>query len=93
MPTSELPQAGCTCGHAHDSELPEVDARQLPHAIRHGAIIGAFSQLPVGGAMVLVAPHDPLPLLAQLHELHGDALQVSYLDRNPEAVRLKLAKV
>jgi len=83
---------GCTCGH-HDEELPELDARLIPHAIRHGAIFGAVSQVRPGQAMVLVAPHDPLPLLAQLAQREGDAVEVSYLQRGPEAWRLRLARV
>ena len=31
--------------------------------------------------MVLIAPHDPLPLLAQLAQREGDAVEVSYLQR------------
>ena len=82
----------CTCGHSHD-EIPELDARLIPHAIRHAAIFGAFDSLRPGGAMVLIAPHDPLPLLAQLADAYGDGLAVSYIDRAPEAVKLQLSRV
>ena len=34
----------CSCGES-DTELPELDVRTIPHAIRHGAVIGAFAQL------------------------------------------------
>ncbi len=90
LPLAEKPT--CTCGHDHDEQLPELDARVIPHAIRHAAIFGAFDSLRPGAAMVLVAPHDPLPLLAQLSDAYGDGLRVSYLDRGPEAYRLKLAR-
>lgn len=90
LPLTEKPT--CTCGHQHD-ELPELDARALPHAIRHAAIFGAFDSLRPGSAMVLVAPHDPLPLLAQLGDAYGDEIAVSYLERGPEAFKLKLARV
>ena len=43
--------------------------------------------------MVLVAPHDPLPLLAQISARSGDAVEVSYLQRGPEAWRLRLHRV
>ena len=42
---------------------------------------------------MLVAPHDPKPLLAQLAERFGDSLEVSYLVEGPEAWKLKLARV
>lgn len=92
---SDLPvveRHACTCGH-HDDELPTLDARQIPHAIRHAAILGAVASLTPGRALALVAPHDPLPLLAQIRDAHGAGIEVSYLERGPEAWTLKLARV
>ena len=89
LPVVEKPT--CTCGH-HDEELPVLDARAIPHAIRHAAILGAVASLTPGKALALVAPHNPLPLLAQIREAHGDAIEVSYLQRGPEAWTLKLAR-
>lgn len=83
---------GCACGE-HDEQLPELDARVIPHAIRHGAIFGALGAVKPGKGMALVAPHDPLPLLAQLAAREGDAVEVSYLQRGPEAWRLRLHRV
>lgn len=77
---------------ANDHGLPELDARIIPHAIRHGAVVGAFSQVRQGKAMVLAAPHNPLPLLKQLSEIEGDALEVSYLDEGPDVWRLRLGR-
>ena len=55
----------CSCGE-HATDAPVLDVRQIPHAIRHGAVFGALDQLGAGGALVLIAPHNPLPLLKQL---------------------------
>lgn len=77
---------------ASDHALPELDARAIPHAIRHGAVIGAFAQVRPGAAMVLVAPHNPVPLLNQLTEIEGDALEISYLDEGPDVWRLRLGR-
>lgn len=82
---------GCACGE-HDTALPELDVRAIPHAIRHGAVLGAVDALPTGGALVLVAPHDPQPLLRQLAERHDGALDVAYLERGPETWRLQLTR-
>lgn len=82
--------SGCGCEAEHG--LPELDARTIPHKIRHGAVIGAFGQVRPGSAMVLLAPHDPQPLLAQLRDLEGEALDVSYLERGPEVWRLRLGR-
>lgn len=89
LPVVEKPT--CTCGH-HDEELPVLDARAIPHAIRHASILGAVASLTPGKALALVAPHNPLPLLAQIREVHGDAIEVSYLQEGPEAWTLKLAR-
>ncbi|MDO5092095.1 MAG: DUF2249 domain-containing protein [Propionibacteriaceae bacterium] len=91
---SELPisekSSGCGCGHG--DQLPELDARVIPHAIRHAAIHGVVGSLQPGGAFVLAAPHNPLPLLAQIEEHHGDAITVSYLQEGPDAWKLKLER-
>lgn len=73
----------CTCGE-HDAELPVLDARALPHAIRHASIFGALDSLAPGAGLVLIAPHDPQPLLAQAKSRYGDSMSVSYLERGPE---------
>lgn len=80
---------GC---HEVAGDAPELDARLIPHAIRHGAILGALAQVAPGQAMVLIAPHDPKPLLAQIAEREGDAVEVSYLKRGPEAWKLQLRR-
>lgn len=82
----------CTCGEADDEEYPVLDARTVPHAIRHATIFGALEAVAPGGGMVLVAPHDPLPLLAQLEERAPQRFDVSYLQRGPEAWRIQLVR-
>ncbi|HEX7322302.1 MAG TPA: DUF2249 domain-containing protein [Mycobacterium sp.] len=84
--------AGCSCGET-DDELPELDVREIPHAIRHATVFGAFDAVPSGGSMILVAPHDPIPLLHQLADRSGGRLAVSYEERGPEAWRLRLTRV
>lgn len=90
LPVVEKPSCGCGCT---DESLPELDARAIPHAIRHASIFGAVDSLASGAALVLVAPHDPLPLLAQFVDRYGDGgLAVKYLERGPEAWKLKLTR-
>ena len=78
----------CACREEETAGYPEFDARTVPHAVRHASIFGALGALPVGSGMILVAPHDPLPLLAQLEERTPDAFDVSYVERGPDAWRL-----
>ena len=82
----------CTCGEVDTAGYPELDARSVPHAIRHATIFGALDSVAPGGGMVLVAPHDPLPLLAQLEQRAPQQFEVSYLERGPEAWRIQLVR-
>lgn len=84
---------GCTCGESDGPDLPELDARAVPHAIRHATIFGALDAVELGGGLVLVAPHDPLPLLRQLEDRAPGAFTVEYLERGPDAWRLRLLRV
>ncbi|KAB1990086.1 DUF2249 domain-containing protein [Streptomyces triticiradicis] len=80
----------CGCGGSDDTEVPELDVRDVPHSLRHATVFGAIAAVPSGRAMVLVAPHDPLPLLAQIEDRHPGAFAVEYLQHGPEAWRLLL---
>ncbi|KRD43808.1 hypothetical protein ASE38_06300 [Cellulomonas sp. Root930] len=82
----------CSCGHAAEKEIV-LDARSLPRPIRHAAIRGAFSAIPVGQSMILVAPHKPLPLLAQLEQDAPGALEIEFLVDEPDDCRVRLTRV
>lgn len=86
------PHNGCTCGEAQAPDAPVLDARAIPHPIRHAAIFGALDSLPSGGAMVLVAPHDPQPLLAQASDRYPEGISVEYLQRGPEEWHIRLQR-
>ena len=90
--TSHAAQAqpgACGCGE-ESVGAPVLDVRTIPHAIRHATVFGAWSAIPVGGSLVLVAPHDPKPLLAQLAD--RGPVSVTYLDEGPDAWRLQLTR-
>ena len=83
----------CGCGGQDpDGVLPELDARAVPHAIRHATIFGALDSVGPGSGMVLVAPHDPLPLLDQLEQRSPGLFSVDYLERGPEAWRVRFVR-
>lgn len=85
---------GHTCGcHDEDAAVPELDARTIPHAIRHATIFGALEAVASAGALVLVAPHDPLPLLDQIEQRWPAGFTVEYLERGPEAWRLRFTRM
>ena len=82
----------CGC-RGHDAiGDPELDATVVPHAIRHATIFGALDAVQPGAGLVLIAPHDPLPLLAQLERRNPGAFSVDYLQRGPETWRLRFAR-
>lgn len=90
----------CTCDEADHSpgastsepDHPVLDARAVPHAIRHATVFGALDAVREGRGLILVAPHDPLPLLAQLEKRSPNTFSVSYLERGPEAWRLSIVR-
>ncbi|GAA1931013.1 uncharacterized protein (DUF2249 family) [Marmoricola bigeumensis] len=82
----------CTCGEQDGPGHPELDARTIPHAIRHATIFGALESVRPGRGLELVAPHDPLPLLAQVEQRWPGVFSVTYRERGPEAWRLVLLR-
>ena len=83
---------GCGCGHADEPGLPELDSRTIPHAIRHATIFGALDAVKPGAGMILVANHEPRPLLGQLEQRWPGRFDVSYVERGPEVWRLQFIR-
>lgn len=79
----------CTCEETDGSNYPVLDARDIPHSIRHATIFGALDTVRPGGGLVLIASHDPLPLLAQIETRTPAAFDVTYLERGPLAWKLR----
>ncbi|WP_163276049.1 DUF2249 domain-containing protein [Cellulomonas iranensis] len=90
LPTAPEP-AGHTCGcGGHDEADPVLDVRTIPHAIRHATVFGAFDAIAPGAALVIVAPHAPRPLLAQLAD--RAPIDVEYLVEGPEAWHVRITR-
>jgi uncharacterized protein (DUF2249 family) len=84
-------KSGCDCGH-ETSATPELDARLIPHEVRHAAILGALESLKPGSALILVAPHDPKPLLAQVDAKYGDGFVREYVESGPDAWKIRFER-
>ena len=83
----------CSCGgDVEADESPVLDVREVPHAIRHATVFGAVEAVGAGDSLILVAPHDPLPLLGQLEDRAPGAFSVTYEERGPQAWRLRLTR-
>ncbi len=74
----------------HENALPILgqdtygfDARGIAKRFRHAAIFGALSALHPGETMRFMNDHDPLPLLNQIVGHFGEAVEISYVSRNP----------
>ena len=72
-------------------EIPTLDASRIPHAVRHGAIHGALDSRDVGESMILLAPHNPLPLLTEI-EARDEDFEVTYLLEGPDDWHLKFTR-
>jgi uncharacterized protein (DUF2249 family) len=83
----------CACGEHDAAGYPELDARSIPHAIRHATVFGALDSVGPGGGLVLVAPHDPLPLLDQVARRFPGRFTTDYLDRGPQTWRILFTRV
>ena len=74
--------------------LPVLDANSLDRSIRHGAILGALESAPRG--IELIAPHDPVSLLNQIHDRWPGEFDIEYLKRDTAwrlAITRRLATV
>ena len=87
----QAPVHACACGD-HDAGYPELDARVIPHAIRHAAIFGVIDSVATGGGIILIAPHNPLPLLEQLEQRTPGTFEITYLKQDPEEWHLRLVR-
>ncbi|MFJ1540926.1 DUF2249 domain-containing protein [Micromonospora chalcea] len=71
---------------------PRLDVRQLPHDQRHARVLAALEALPAGGALVLVAPHAPRPLLAEVAARYGDGMTSEWLQDGPDVWQIRLSR-
>lgn len=86
-----LPIAACDC-HAHEPAIPAIDAGAIPHALRHGAVHGALNTLQPGESMILIAPHNPLPLLEEI-DARPEEFERSYTKQGPEDWHIKFTRM
>lgn len=73
------------------NDIPTLNASEIPHAVRHGAIHGALGTLNVGESMILIAPHNPVPLLKEI-EARDESFDLAYLKENPKDFHIKFTR-
>jgi uncharacterized protein (DUF2249 family) len=69
-----------------------LDVRAEPPARRHELIFGTYDRLGAGEGFVLVNDHDPKPLWYQFEAEHTGAYTWDYLERGPEAWRVRIGR-
>ncbi|MEU5942790.1 DUF2249 domain-containing protein [Micromonospora sp. NPDC047548] len=71
---------------------PRLDVRLLPHDLRHAQVLAALDALPAGGALVLVAPHAPRPLLAEVEARYDGGMTAEWLQDGPDVWQVRLSR-
>ncbi|GID30364.1 DUF2249 domain-containing protein [Paractinoplanes brasiliensis] len=69
---------------------PRLDVRDLPHGERHARVLAALDALPPDAAVVLVAPHAPLPLLAEIESRYAGQVAGQWLQDGPDVWQIRL---
>ena len=80
------------CNHTTPEALYSFDARGIAKRFRHAAIFGALDALRAGETMRFVNDHDPLPLLDQLVQRYGEAVEITYRQREPGNIVIDFIK-
>jgi uncharacterized protein (DUF2249 family) len=67
-------------------QIYPFDARGVAKRFRHAAIFGALDALQPGETMRFTNDHDPIPLLQQMQQRYGAAVQINYVNREPGSI-------
>ena len=78
--------------HNRADSIYGFDARGIAKRFRHAAIFGALDALRAGETMRFVNDHDPLPLLDQLAQRYGEAVEIGYRQREPGSIVIDFVK-
>lgn len=70
-----------------------LDVRDIPHGQRHAVVLSAVGALAPGEALVLVAPHAPRPVLAEVDAHYTGQIQTQWLQSGPEVWQVRLHRV
>lgn len=79
---------------SHDESIKiTVDVRATPPGDRHALVFRAFDKLSIGDVLELIDDHDPRSLLYQFQAEDAGEFTWNYLNRGPEAWRVRIGKV
>ena len=69
-----------------------LDARSIPHVVRHAAVFGALDAITPGFALDVIEPHDPQRMLSELELNRPGVFVSSYIERGPEVWRVRFTR-
>jgi len=78
--------------HTRPDSIYEFDARGVAKRFRHAAIFGALGALHPGETMRFINDHDPLPLLEQMQQHFGKAVDIRYRQRDVGSIVIDFVK-
>ena len=70
-----------------------LDVREIPCSIKHGLVLRTCLELPQGSCFILLNGHDPVPISQQLQTEFPGCYAWDYLERGPEAFRIRISKL
>ncbi|MGI8459711.1 MAG: DUF2249 domain-containing protein [Propionibacteriaceae bacterium] len=74
-------------------EVHELDVRGMRKPDKHPTIFATYTDLPVGGAFVVVNDHDPQHLHEEFEADHPGSYDWEYLNREMRDWRIKITKL
>ena len=103
--TGAVPERGCGCGGGCGGGTavavqapvlsidPRLDVREIPRERRHATVIATVGAVAVGEALVLIAPHEPRPVLAEIAQRYPGEFTTESLQAGPEVWQVRLRRV
>ncbi len=84
---------GCGCGCGGDAVAADVlDVRLIPHSVRRASVLAAVGAVRPRASLVLLAPHDPVPVLEQVSASYPDEFGWSYDATGPETWAVRITR-
>ncbi len=75
-----------------ESEIGEIDVRELIPIKRHELLLALFKELPVNDSFTFINDHDPLPLYYEFRSIHGDVVGWEYINKGGREWKVKVTR-
>ena len=82
---------GCGCGGAVET-VDVLDVRLIPHSVRRASVLAAVGAVAPRASLVLLAPHDPVPILEHVSAAYPDEFSWVYDAAGPETWAVRITR-